>query len=168
MLTARGTYLIEFNARLGDPECLNILSLLDNSSDFLKACEACAAGAGLGSVPLTFRKLASCCKYAVPEGYPNSPAKGFVVDLSNLKRPELAYLGAVDADPETGALVATGSRAVGVVAIAETLGEAEAAAEAEVSAIQGQLFHRSDVGTAALVNGRVAQMLALQARASRE
>lgn len=42
-----------------------------------------------------------------------------MVDVSGLQRPELAYLGAVDADPETGALLATGSRTVGVVAVAE-------------------------------------------------
>ena len=40
--------------------------------------------------------LASCCKYAVPAGYPDSPIKNAPVDLSRLKRPDLAYLGAVD------------------------------------------------------------------------
>ena len=71
----------------------------------------------VSKVPLPFRKLASCCKYAVPEGYPSASAKGFVVDLSQLKTPELAYLGAVDADPATGALVATGSRTVTILYI---------------------------------------------------
>jgi phosphoribosylamine--glycine ligase len=75
MLTAKGTFLIEYNARFGDPECLNLLSLLDPAADFLAACEAVAQGHGLASVPLPFRKLASCCKYAVPEGYPNQPKK---------------------------------------------------------------------------------------------
>jgi len=168
MLTARGTYLIEYNARFGDPECLNVLSLLDPAADFLGACEAAAAGKGLAQVSLPFRRLASCCKYAVPEGYPNRSEKGFVVDLSGLQRPHLAYLGAVDADPKSGSLIATGSRTVGVVGVAETLEEAEALAEAEVTAIKGKLFHRRDVGTAALVNSRVAQMLSIQARGARE
>ena len=36
-------------------------------------------------------------------------------------------------------------------------------AESEVSAIKGQLFHRTDVGTEALVSSRLKRMLALQA-----
>jgi hypothetical protein len=50
---------------------------------------------------------------------PRFPPQGFVVDLSQLRHPEMAYLGAVDADPQTGSLLATGSRTVGVVAVAE-------------------------------------------------
>ena len=40
MLTPKGVMLIEFNARFGDPECLNLLSLLDHdATDFLAVCE---------------------------------------------------------------------------------------------------------------------------------
>ena len=74
MLTPRGVMLIEFNARLGDPECLNILSLLSPETDFLAVCEGMASG-GLGKVPVSFQPLASCCKYACPEGYPTKPLK---------------------------------------------------------------------------------------------
>ena len=70
MLTPTGTMLIEYNARFGDPECLNILSLLSADTDFLAVCQAVGSG-GLSKVPVRFEPLASCCKYAVPEGYPN-------------------------------------------------------------------------------------------------
>ena len=43
---------------------------------------------------------------------------------------------------------------VGAVALASTLEEAEAKAESGVSSIKGELFHRTDVGTAALVASR--------------
>jgi len=163
MLTTKGTMLIEYNARLGDPECLNLLSLLSADTDFLAVCQAIGGG-GLSRVPVRFEALASCCKYSVPEGYPNSPKKNFDVDMSAMKRPQLAYLGAVD-EKNGGGLVATGSRTVGVVALAPTLDEAEAAAEEEVSAVKGELFHRKDIGTAPLVNQRVAHMLSLQSEA---
>ena len=38
---------------------------------------------------------ASCCKYAVPEGYPDKPLKNSPIDLSGLTSPDLAYYGAV-------------------------------------------------------------------------
>ncbi|KAL3933158.1 MAG: hypothetical protein SGPRY_000405, partial [Prymnesium sp.] len=155
--------LIEFNARLGDPECLNLLSLLDPATDFVAVCQAMASG-GLAKVPVTFQSLSSCCKYACPEGYPDKPIKGSVISLAGLKMPQLTYLGAVD---ETAAgLVATGSRTVGVVAMAPDLVDAEAAAEGEVSAVEGKLFHRTDIGTAPLVASRVARMLRLQKEAA--
>ena len=81
---------------------------------------------------MNFKPLASCCKYAVPEGYPERPLKRFKVDTCALKRPELAYLGAVDADGK-GGLLATGSRTIGVVALADSLEDAEASAESEVA-----------------------------------
>ena len=154
--------LIEFNARFGDPECLNLLSLFDDErSDFLALCEGMACG-GLARVPCVFKPLASCCKYAVPEGYPETPLKGGVIDVSRLASPQLAYLGAVDKDA-AGVLKGTGSRAIGVVALAADLGAAEAAAEKEVCSIGGELFHRVDIGTEPLVTARVKRMLSLQA-----
>ena len=39
-----------------------------------------------------------------------------------------------------------GSRAVAVVALADTLSTAEAEAEKEISCIKGPLFHRKDIG----------------------
>ena len=57
MLTPdRGVMLIEFNCRFGDPECLNLLSLLEPSTDFAAVCAAMANG-GLKQVPVSFAKL---------------------------------------------------------------------------------------------------------------
>ena len=165
MLTPKGVMLIEFNARFGDPECINLLALLDHErTDFLTVCEATASG-GLARVPVHFQPLASCCKYACPEGYPDTPLKGFEVDLSGLESPEFAFLGAIDRDA-AGTLRGTGSRAVGVVALAADLNSAEARAEREVSAVKGSLFHRSDIGKEPLVASRVKRMLELQAAAA--
>ena len=42
MNTADGTKVIEFNARFGDPEAMNVLTLLD--SDFVTIAEHIVAG----------------------------------------------------------------------------------------------------------------------------
>jgi len=55
-------------------------------------------------------------------------------------------------------LIEAGSRTAAVVGIAETLGEAETEAEAEVSRIKGPVFHRSDIGTEKLIQKRIDHM----------
>ena len=55
-------------------------------------------------------------------------------------------------------LIEAGSRTIAVVGIAESISAAEQIAEKEVSALGGPLFHRTDIGTEALVQKRVEQM----------
>ena len=71
--TADGVKLIEYNARFGDPEAINVLSLLE--SDFIEICNGITDGR-LNRVDVRFKNKATVCKYAVPEGYPDDPVKG--------------------------------------------------------------------------------------------
>lgn len=151
--TKKGVRLIEYNARFGDPEAMNVLAILE--SDFVAICQAMVSGR-LSSYLVNFANLATVCKYLVPNGYPVAPVKNVEVDLSAIKHPEQLYLAAVD--ERDGKLYATGSRTVAVVGIGETIADAERAAEAEVHRIQGPFFHREDIGTEALINKRVQQM----------
>jgi phosphoribosylamine--glycine ligase len=154
MATRDGVRLIEYNARFGDPECLNLLTLLQ--ADFVAVCRAIVEQT-LADVDVTFAALASVCKYVVPAGYPDMPRKGDAVLLpGDLRSDTRLYLGAVDLRDEV--LVSTGSRTVAVVAIAETIPEAELICEAFVKRIEGPFFHRADIGTAALIEKRVKHM----------
>jgi len=150
MATADGVRVIEFNARFGDPEVMNLLSLLE--SDLLEIFQAIGQGS-LDQVEVKFSSKASVCKYAVPEGYPDSPDKGFPIDVSKVPNQDLVFLGAVDQQGEH--LVATGSRTAAVVGIADSISEAEKIAETAITSISGKLFHREDIGTAALIDQRV-------------
>jgi phosphoribosylamine--glycine ligase len=157
MITKSGVRLIEYNARFGDPEVMNVLSILE--SDFVEICQAMIAGK-LSKENVKFASLATVCKYAVPEGYPDNPVKNVTIDVSRIKNPRQLYLGAVDM--RGGTLVATGSRTAAVVGIANTIAEAEKVAEAEVTLIQGPLFHREDIGTQQLIQRRVKEMAELR------
>ena len=160
MATADGVRLIEYNARFGDPEALNLLTLLE--SDFVTICRGVADGT-LEDVAVSFAARASVCKYVVPEGYPDAPRKGDAVVLPEaLPAGAKLYLGAVDV--KDGQLVATGSRTVGVVATAGTLAEAERLCESVIVQVEGPFFHRTDIGTADVLAKRVAHMEALRAR----
>jgi phosphoribosylamine--glycine ligase len=155
--TTNGVKLIEYNARFGDPEAMNVFSLLE--SDFIDICLA-IANSSLNSCDVTFSNKASVCKYAVPIGYPNSPVKGELIDISKVKNSDQLYLASVDL--ENNKLTEVGSRAVAVVGIADTLHEAEAIAESEINRIDGPLFHRTDIGTAELVQKRINHMNTLR------
>ena len=151
--TRQGVSLIEYNARFGDPEAMNILSVLD--SDFVDICVAITSES-LEKEPVQFKKLATVCKYAVPLGYPDNPATNVPIDVSGVQNKEALYFAAVN--EKDGILYATGSRAVAVVGIAPTLMAAEKAAEEEINRIQGPLFHREDIGTDDLINSRIKMM----------
>ncbi len=66
MVTASGVKLIEYNARFGDPEAMNILPLL--RTDFIDVCRAIIDGT-LDRLDIVFEKKATVCKYVVPIGY---------------------------------------------------------------------------------------------------
>jgi phosphoribosylamine--glycine ligase len=159
MATADGVKLIEYNARFGDPECLNLLTLLE--TDFVTVCRA-IADRMLSEVDVSFARLASVCKYVVPEGYPDAARKGDVVVLPvDVPDGVTVFLSAVDV--RDGELVATGSRTVAVVGVGEGLAEAEALCEGVVREIPGPFFHRADIGTAVAIERRVEHMKAVRA-----
>ncbi len=159
MLTRVGLKVIEYNARFGDPEIMNVLSILEN--DFLDVCDALVSG-GLNKIDIRFLKKATVCKYVVPEAYPGKTNGSPVIDVSKLDRfaaeePNVrVYYGAVA--EKDGKLTLTGSRAIGIVGIGNSLEEAERIAEHATKLVDGPVYHRSDVGTAALIDKRVRHM----------
>ena len=157
MATTNGVKLIEYNARFGDPEAMNVLPLLE--SDFIELCHRIADGT-LDQMDVKFANKATVCKYAVPEGYPDNPVKGEPIDVSKIENPDELFYASVDFKGAN--LVEIGSRTVAVVGIADTISEAEKIAEKEVSSLSGPLFHRTDIGTDDVIRKRVDHMNALR------
>jgi len=157
MATANGVKLIEYNARLGDPEAMNVLSLLE--SDYIDICIAIAEGT-LDQINVQFSNQATVCKYAVPKGYPESPIKGQEIDVSSVENRDGLFYASVDI--KNGQLIEAGSRTVAVVGMADTISKAEAIAEKEISAVKGPLFHRRDIGTASVIQQRIDHMNSLR------
>ena len=157
MATESGVKLIEYNARFGDPEAMNVLSLLE--SDFIEICNSIVGGT-LKNVDIKFQNKATVCKYAVPEGYPNNPVKDEQIDISKIKNPDGLFYASVDI--QNGKLVEAGSRTVAVVGMANSISNAEKIAEKEMSVIAGPLFHRSDIGTDMVIQKRINHMKAIR------
>jgi phosphoribosylamine-glycine ligase len=73
--TAKGVKVIEYNARFGDPEALNVLPLLE--TDFVAICDAIIKGT-LTPDMVKFSNKATVCKYITPKSYPeDKKEKGF-------------------------------------------------------------------------------------------
>jgi phosphoribosylamine---glycine ligase len=163
MATADGVRVIEFNARFGDPEAVNVLPLLEQ--DFLDIAQRVAEGT-LSSIKVSFAQKWTVCKYAVPDGYPGVGNAGKAIRFNEsqpLESDTRVYFAAVDKDGEHITLSA--SRAAACVGIGATLHEAERKADSAFRRLTGPLYHRTDIGTAALVEARVKHMEALRAKA---
>lgn len=157
MATASGIKLIEFNARFGDPEAMNVLSIL--RTDFVEICEAIING-NLNEITLEFENKATVCKYVVPEGYPDNPKKGEKIEIGMIPNDVKIYYAAVD-KREDG-LYMSGSRAIAFLGIADTLAAASAATTKALSSVKGPVFFRSDIGSDSLINERVDLMKRLR------
>ncbi|MBI2133130.1 phosphoribosylamine--glycine ligase [Candidatus Woesearchaeota archaeon] len=149
ILTKKGVRLIEYNARFGDPEAMNVIPLM--KTNFVDVCNA-VINSELHKIE--FRKLASVCKYVVPEGYPENPRPGRIEVPASA--PALTFYAAVD--EKADGIYATKSRAVGFVGMAPGIEEAERIAEQAASRVKGFVFHRKDIGTRALLQKRIAHM----------
>jgi len=154
MLTSSGVKVVEYNARFGDPEAMNVLSLLE--TDFMDICKAITSGS-LKDLKIVFSHKATVCKYVVPEGYPNKPSRGFEVVCN----PNLGGLYLAAVQEKNGLITATGSRTAAFIGIDRDIVVAERVAEKGASSVGGDLFHRKDIGTSALIAQRVKHMKGL-------
>jgi phosphoribosylamine--glycine ligase len=158
MKTAKGIKLIEFNARFGDPEAMNVLPLL--KTNFVDICWEIINGNLSPNVE--YEKKATVCKYLAPEGYPVSPKKDELVKINVdklVKTGAKYYYASVYREGKN--IYTTTSRAMGILGIADSLEEAENIAENGVECIEGKLFHRKDVGTRKLLQKRIDHMNSL-------
>ena len=151
--TKDGIKLVEYNARFGDPEAMNVLPLME--TDFVGVCSA-IINEQLNKTKIKFQNKAAVCKYVVPKGYPNNPVKNEKIEIGKI--PKNAKLFYASVDKKSDGLYSTSSRAIACLGIADNLEKAEKIAEEATKAIRGKFFHREDIGTKKLIEKRVRHM----------
>ncbi|QDH11175.1 phosphoribosylamine--glycine ligase [Nocardioides dongxiaopingii] len=144
-LTARGTRVVEFNARFGDPETQPLLALLD--SPLLPLLLGAATGTLADVPPPVWRAGAAVGVVMASAGYPESASRGDVIvgiDVAeSLDRVHVIQAGTALAGP---ALVTAGGRVLAVVATGASVAEARAAAYEGVAAVRFDgAQHRTDI-----------------------
>ena len=156
MLTAHGPKVIEFNARFGDPEAMNVLSLL--KSDFVKICEGMADG-NVSKNLVRFEAKSSVCKYVVPEGYGTKSLSGTEIKVDETAiADEGAILYYASVNEKNGKIYTTTSRSVGIVGLAGPIEEAERIAENGIRHVSGKIHVRHDIAKKDMLDAKVQRM----------
>ena len=134
-LTTRGTRVVEFNARFGDPETQPLLALLDSPlSELLLG----AANGTLADVaPPRWKSGAAVAVVMASAGYPDGASKGdVIIGAETLDREsDVDVIHAGTARNEAGALVTAGGRVLAVTAVGSSVADARAKAFEGVASI---------------------------------
>lgn len=143
MLTREGPRVLEYNARLGDPEAQAVFMLL--KTDLLDVMEACIDGK-LHEVELEFQPGSAVCVVMASGGYPGSYKKGVPIEgLPDVDEDVVVFHAGTK--KEDGVLVTSGGRVLGVTARGEDIPAARRKAYANVKKIQFEgAQYRRDIG----------------------
>jgi phosphoribosylamine--glycine ligase len=150
MLEGRRPYVLEFNARFGDPETQPILFKLE--SDLLPVVSGCAAGDLAHAAPLEWRRGVAVCVVIASRGYPEQPEQGKLIrglaDLEGQKELMVFHAGTRRSGND---YYTSGGRVLGVTALGETYEEAIRRVYEAVECIEFEgMYYRKDIGRKAL------------------
>jgi len=145
MITSDGPFVIEYNARFGDPEAQVVLPRLN--TDLLDIVDA-VIDEKLDEIDIKWSEKPSVCVVIASGGYPASYNKGYeingLVEASKCIDTFVYHAGTALADDKT---VTNGGRVLCVSATAETLDEAKEKAYTAVKKITfKKSFFRGDIG----------------------
>lgn len=135
-------WVIEYNARMGDPETEAVLPRIE--SDFVELLLAAAEGR-LDEQELQLSEKNAVTTVLVSGGYPGEYAKGH--EISFVKTPDNVTVFHAGTAEKSGAVVTSGGRVLAVTALGDSLEAARSASQsaAELITFEGKFF-RKDIG----------------------
>ena len=145
MIKDNEPYLIEYNVRMGDPECQTILPLLKN--DFVEILKNCIDGT-LEKVKLNWKNKKSICIVLTSKGYPDKFEKNILINnLENVSNIENQYIFHAGTKSENKKIFSNGGRVLNFVSINENFKLAREKALSSIKIINWQYGHyRRDIG----------------------
>ena len=165
MATADGVRVIEFNVRLGDPEAINVMALLnmDTANLFKEIAEGI-----LKKEEITFFPQASICKYLVPSAYPASSKEQVVIEMNEKEIEEagfsIIYASVIQKDQ---GLETLGSRAIALVGLGKNVFELSGKMEEMLEQIEPPTIrHRKDIGNEKIIDAKIQKMKELRGMSS--
>jgi phosphoribosylamine--glycine ligase len=145
MIVKNEPYLIEYNVRMGDPECQTILPKLEtNLADILLAC----CNQTLDKIEISWSNKKSICIVMCSNGYPDEFQKNVVIEnLDNIKLNTNEYLfhaGTLNRDEK---IYAIGGRVLNFVSISDNFSNAKKNLIKNLEQLNWQGgFYRKDIG----------------------
>ncbi len=127
MVTNDGTYLLEYNMRLGDPETQVIMALLENN--LYDVIMDCLDGK---DIDLKFSDKKAVCLVMCSGGYPRQIETGFEIrNIDKVKQSQLLFAGARMKGDQ---ILTDGGRVLSLVATGDSFDEA-----------RGKVYHDADL-----------------------
>ncbi|MFT8668930.1 MAG: phosphoribosylamine--glycine ligase [Liquorilactobacillus hordei] len=145
ILTNQGPKVIEYNVRLGDPETQVVLPRLE--SDFAELIDNCLNGVKMQQIKVNSKACLGIVLAA--KGYPNLPVKGQV--LPHFDEEEGISIDYANVIAKNGRLYGNGGRILSIVALQDTINNAQLKARKYISALKlDDCYYRNDIGNKAL------------------
>ncbi len=145
MIKNNEPYLIEYNVRMGDPECQTILPLL--KTDLLDLMISCCNN-NLNKQKIDWDKKKSLCIVLCSRGYPDSYKKN--IEISNLKNIEVSknnFIYHAGTKASNKKIYAVGGRVLNFVSISNDYSCSRNEAINQIKKLNWKKgFYRSDIG----------------------
>ncbi|AZB23043.1 phosphoribosylamine--glycine ligase [Kaistella haifensis] len=140
MVTNNGTFLLEYNMRMGDPETQVILALMEN--ELFDVITDCLEGRDIN---LKFKDEKAVCLVMCSGGYPRRIETGFEIrNLDKVKESQVLFAGAKRSGTR---IVTAGGRVLSLVATGATYEEARKKVydDAKIISFDYEIY-REDIG----------------------
>ena len=149
MITANGPKVLEFNCRLGDPECQPLMMRL--KTDLVEVITAMSEGK-LDQIDLEWDPRPALCVVATSKGYPGEYLTGLPItgipDADAMPDVKVFHSGTKSKD---GKVVTDGGRVLGITALGKNIADARRRAYLAVQKIHFDGMHyRRDIGHQAI------------------
>lgn len=138
-------YVLEFNARMGDPECQPIMMRMN--SDLYEYMQACTCGTLEKLPPISWTAKSAVCVVLASKGYPESYPKGELISGLDSVNDENTIVFHAGTKMVNNQIYTNGGRVLGVTSLGETLYDAIKNAYSAVDKISWpSKYFRTDIG----------------------
>ena len=145
MIVDNEPYLIEYNVRMGDPECQTILPKLNSDllEIFLSACEK-----KLNKVEINWHNKKSLCVVLCSKGYPETYEKNLEIKgLNSIKLGAEDYIFHAGTLENNGKIFSIGGRVLNFVSLSNNFTEAKKNIYVHLNNLNWKKgFYRKDIG----------------------
>ena len=145
MIVNNEPYLIEYNVRMGDPECQTILPTLN--SDIVEIFQSCI-DEKLNQIEIKWKEKKSLCVVLCSNGYPEKYEKNVIINnFEKLNLDNHNYLFHAGTKKEGNKIYAIGGRVLNFISIAKNYSDAKNNIYKNLDKINWKKgFYRKDIG----------------------
>ena len=145
MIVENEPYLIEYNVRMGDPECQTILPKL--KTDLVEILKACC-NKKLEDINIEWNSKKSLCVVLCSKGYPETYKKNVLINnLENFTVNENSFIFHAGTKNENNKIYATGGRVLNFISLSDNFLKARNEVHQYIKKLDWNGgFHRRDIG----------------------